>query len=147
MDSPPRIEVIASSSVSNEEAREAFRALGSNVDTDRMAQAAKAYAWLQQTGACGIAVSDISHEKEFWYKIMQKYDPVALAEDGDGNSKWKPKDLMEYLRFRLEIGNHILTANKELTRLAAPDTTGPNKRGVKARVTPITTINPLSGRA
>lgn len=139
--------MVGNSTVSNEEARQAFRALGSNVDPDRMTAAAKAYAWLQQTGACGIAVSDISHEKEFWYKIMQKYDPIALAEDGDGNSKWKPKDLMEYLRFRLEIGTHILTANKELTRLAAPNTTGPHKRGVKAAVTTITTINPLSGRA
>lgn len=138
---------MANASVSNEEARAAFRALGANVDTDRMAQAAKAYAWLQQTGACGIAVSDISNEKEFWYKVMKKYDPIALAEDADGKSSLKPKDLMEYLRFRLEIGNHILTANKELTRLAAPNTTGPNKVGVKASVSPIKTINPLSGRA
>lgn len=134
--------------MTNEEAQAAFRALGaSSVNTERMAQAAKAYAWLQQTGACGIAVSDISNEKEFWYKVMRKYDPIALAEDGDGDSKLKPKDLMEYLRFRLEIGAHILTANKELTRLAAPDTRGPNKVGVRAAVSSIKTINPLSGRA
>lgn len=136
---------VVQSKVSSEDAKEAFKALGAKVDTTKLEAAAKARQWFQETGASGMAISDILSDKEFWKKITERYDPIALGQYSE--EPMSPKEVLEYMRFRLEISTHVLTANKELVRLAAPNSTGPNKKGVKASVRPVTVINPFAGTA
>ena len=128
-----------------EEAQEAFIALGArNVNVAALEKAAKSFAWLQQTGAKAIAVAEIMEDLAKWKRIEEKYDPLLLGEFSE--EKMDSETLMEYMKFRLQISLNKVTSYKEIVRLADPATQGPNKKGVKASIAPVTTINPLSGR-
>jgi hypothetical protein len=142
---------IVHSKVSSEDAKEAFKALGTRVDTAKLEAAAKVRQWYQEIGASGIAIADILKDLEFWKKIEDRYDPLASGEYSE--EKLTPKETLEYMRFRMELSNHKLAAHKELHKLSSPNSIGTTKKGVKASVRPgsnippVTIINPLAGRA
>lgn len=134
-----------SSKPSVEEVQEAFVAVGArSVNVRSLEEAAKAYSWLQQVGAKSLAVTAIMKDVEFWKGITEQYDPIVLGKHSgvelDDDNK------LEYLKFRKEISELTITSYKELVKLADPNSKGPDKRGVKASISPVVTINPLAGR-
>lgn len=127
--------------ISSEEAQDAFVSAGArSVSVRKVEEAVKAYKWIEQTGAKALAVAEIMEELGYWAKIKGKYDPIVLGEFS--NETLEQKDLMEYIKLRKEITVMIITAHKEIVRLVDQPNSTPNRKGVKASISPIMTIVP-----
>jgi ATP:corrinoid adenosyltransferase len=128
--------------IGSDEAQDAFVSAGArSVNVRKVEESLKAFKWIEQNGAKALAVAEIMQELGFWGRVKEQYDPIVLGEIT--NASLEKEDLMEYIKMRKEITMMIITAHKEIVRLVDQPSATPNRKGVKASISPVMTVSPL----